>query len=178
MIPYAFSLVTLAAVCWASDHYKVQWVFVIGSHIVSIIGFVILLATTNRIALIAGTCFVASGAYAGVVMTATWNIVNQGGYTKRCTVGAMGQIFIQCYSIISTQIFTKPPRFFMGHGVLLGFTTLGLFGATINYIIMRNRNIARDKKAEELRRSGEADPDAGKSFEELCDFHPNYRYAL
>lgn len=173
MIPYAFSLVSLAICCWLSDKYNNKWVFVIGSALVSMGGFVILLATTNSVALIAGTCFVASGAYVGVVLTATWNVVNQGGYTKRCTVSAMGQIFIQCYSIISTQIFTKPPRFFMGYGVLLGLSSLGLATAIANLVIMRNRNLARDRRAEELESRNETDPDASKSFEELCDFHPN-----
>lgn len=141
-------------------------------------GFVLLLATTNTVALMAGACFVASGAYAGVILGATWNIVNQGGYTKRAVSAAGVQIFIQCYSIISTQIYKKPPRFFLGHGVLLGLVSVGLLAAVTNLLIIKKRNRDRDARAADFGQRGEVDPDMAKSYEELCDYHPGYRYVM
>jgi hypothetical protein len=141
-------------------------------------GFVLLLATTNKVALMAGTCFVASGAYAGVILGATWNIVNQGGYTKRAVASACSQIFIQCYSIISTQIYKQPPRFFLGHSVLLGLVSLGLLAAVANLLIMKKRNRDRDAKGAVFAQRDEVDPDMAKSYEELCDYHPGYRYVM
>jgi hypothetical protein len=178
IIPYAFATITLFAACWGADHYKQKGVFLIGCLAISMTGFVLLLATTNKVALMAGTCFVASGAYAGVILGATWNIVNQGGYTKRALASASSQIFIQCYSIISTQIYKQPPRFFLGHSLLLGLVSVGLLAAVANLLIMKKRNRARDAQAAIFAQRDEVDPDMAKSYEELCDYHPGYRYVM
>ncbi|KFZ03373.1 hypothetical protein V502_10999 [Pseudogymnoascus sp. VKM F-4520 (FW-2644)] len=178
IIPYAFATVTLFAACWGADHFKTKGLFLIGCLLVSIAGFIILLATTNTVALMAGSCFVASGAYAGVILGATWNIANQGGYTKRAVAVVASQIFIQCYSIISTQIYITPPRFFLGHAVLLCLVSIGLLAAIANLLIIKKRNSDRDAKAADFERRGEVDPDMVKSYEELCDYHPGYRYVM
>jgi hypothetical protein len=178
IIPYAFATVSLFAACWGADRFKTKGLFLIGCLSVSLIGFVLLLATTNTVALMAGTCFVASGAYAGVILGATWNIANHGGYTKRAVSAAASQIFIQCYSIISTQIYVKPPRFFLGHGVLSGLVALGLLAAVANFLIIKKRNTEREARAADFERLGEVDPDMAKSYEELCDYHPGYRYVM
>ncbi|RDL41557.1 Uncharacterized protein BP5553_01536 [Venustampulla echinocandica] len=178
IIPYAFATVTLFIACWGADHFRQKGLFLIGCLSISVTGFVLLLATTNTVALMAGACFVASGAYAGVILAATWNIANHGGYTKRAVSAAIVQIFIQCYSIISTQIYIKPPRFFLGHGVLLALVTVGLLAAVANLFIIKKRNAERDARAADFERRGELDPDMANSYEELCDYHPGYRYVM
>lgn len=88
----------------------------------------------------------------------------------------MSQIFIQCYSIISTQIYDKPPRFFKGHGTLLGLNAVGVVAAVINYRLMKTENARRDRVAQDYVDQGLENPDLEKSYEELCDRHPLFRY--
>lgn len=77
-----------------------------------IIGFIILLSTSNKTASIAGCFFVAAGAYPAITVGGAWITTIHGGYTKRALAVGIAQVFVQSYSIIGTQIYDQPPRFF------------------------------------------------------------------
>lgn len=178
MIPYAFGLVALVSVAFLSDHLNHKAWVAFGCLCTSIVGFVILLATTNKVALVAGACFVLAGAYPGLVVTVAWGLTMHGGFTKRATQIWILQIMIQCESIIATQVYNKPPRFFKGHGVALGFYMLAAASVVVLYFIVTRANAERDRRALEFRQRGEADPKSQQTIEDLCDFHPDYRYAI
>jgi MFS family permease len=178
IIPYAFAIVATVLASVVSDRYMQKAIPLITCLITCLIGLIILLATTNRVALIAGSCFVAAGGYPSSVLSASWLVTTNAGYTKRCTAWAIAQLFGQSWSIVASQVYTNPPRYFKGHGTLLGLVALGIAAAFINYHLMLRQNAAKDRIAEEFRRRGEVNPDSTKGFEELCDKHPDYRYAL
>ena len=178
MIPYAFATVTLLMVCFISDRINSKGPVLFICMATSSIGFVILMTTTNKVALIAGTCFVTSGLYPSIILTVSWITINHGGYTKRSTAWAMAQITGQGLSIIGTQVYRHPPRYLAGHGTLLGFFTLALCAIVCNYLWMRKGNRKRDERAEEIQRLGTKDEQGEKVGEELYDFHPDFRYIL
>lgn len=178
MIPYAFGLVGLVFFSWLADKLNKRAFVALACNVIVCTGFVMLLATTNPVALVAGSCFVAGGAYPGLVVGVSFVLTQHGGYTKRATSNWGVQIFVQCYSIIATQVYRSPPRFFLGHGIALGFQALGLLANIGLYIIVSRANAARDQRAREFAERGEVDPDTLKTFEDLGDFHPSYRYAL
>jgi hypothetical protein len=178
MIPYEFATVTLLAVCFISDSINTKGPILFLCMATSSAGFIILMTTTNKVALIAGTCFVTSGLYPGVILTVSWITINHSGYTKRSTAWAMAQITGQGLSIIGTQVYRHPPRYLSGHGTLLAFFSLALFSIVCNYLWMRKENRNRDTRAEEFRTLGTKDVDAEKSVNELLDFHPDFRYIL
>jgi MFS family permease len=178
IIPYAFAIVSTPTFCYISDRLgkkAIPMLFCLGT---TIIGFIILLTTTNKVALIGGCCFVATGGYPAIGIGASWITSIHGGYTKRSTAFGVCQIFIQGYSIIATQVYNKPPRFYKGHGVLLGLYTLALICTLVLYFWLKKQNRDRDAVAEILRDNGEQDPSAYKTFEELYDYHPNWRYPV
>lgn len=178
MIPYSFAVVSLPIAAILSDRVNRRALPLLVCVVTSVVGFVIVLATTNKVALIAGCCFVAAGSYPAIVIGASWLLNNQAGYTKRCAAWAVTQVFIQCYSIISTQIYDEPPRFFKGHGVLLGLNALAVISVVINYLLLKKENAKRDRLVEEMRARDQQVPGREKSFEELCDYHPDFRYQL
>lgn len=178
MIPYAFAVISLPTAAIVSDRINKRAVPAFVCIATSIVGFVMVIATTNKAALIAGCCFVAAGCYPAIVISSSWLMNNQAGYTKRCTAWAVAQVFIQCYSILCTQIYNKPPRFFKGHAILLGLNALAAVAALTNYHLMKRENSRRDRLAEEYNARNEPIPGSEKSFEELCDYHPNFRYQL
>lgn len=178
MIPYAFATVTLLTLCLVSDRLNSKGPVLFLAMSTSAIGFIILITTTNKIALIAGTCFVASGLYPSIILTVSWITINHGGYTKRSTAFAMAQITGQGLSIVGTQIYRHPPRYIAGHATLLGFFALALCSIICNYLWMRRENRKRDVIAAEDSR-GEARAELNeKALEELYDFHPDFRYIL
>ncbi|KAJ9610477.1 hypothetical protein H2200_005254 [Cladophialophora chaetospira] len=178
IIPYAFATVSLPVVCILADRTDKRAIPFLICMSTSVTGYVIVLATTNKVALLVGCSFIAAGAYPAVVVCATWLVGSHGGYTKRCTAFAVSQVFTQSYSIISTQIYDNPPRYFKGHGILLGFNVLGAISAATCYFLMKRENEKRDQVARDLVARGEQDPDNDKTFEELCDYHPQFRYKL
>jgi MFS family permease len=178
MIPYAFATVTLLAVCFISDRINTKGPILFICMATSATGLIILMATTNKVALIAGTCFVTAGLYPGVILTVSWITINHSGYTKRSTAWAIAQITGQGLSIIGTQVYRHPPRYLSGHGTVLAFFILALCSIVCNYLWMRRENTKRDARAEEFRTLGTNDIEAEKSTSDLLDFHPNFRYIL
>lgn len=178
IIPYAFATVSLPVMSIAADHFDKRGIPFMIYMATTLTGFIIVLGTTKRVALLAGCSFIATGCYGGVVICATWLLNNQAGYTKKSTAWAVSQVFTQGYSIISTQIYDNPPRYFRGHGTLLAFNVLGTASAMIAYFMMKRENKRRDELALDLASRGDESPDNLKTFEELCDYHPQFRYKL
>lgn len=98
------------------------------------------------------------------------------GYTKRAMAIWIAQIGVQAYSIMVTQIYDGPPRFFKGHGVQLGLFALAFVDIWLLRFLMKRHNNAKDARAADWAARSEMDPDESKTLEELNDDHPKYRY--
>ena len=178
IIPYAVACITLPTFAIIADKIQKRALPTLVCLGISLIGFIMIMSSLEKSVLLVGCCFVAAGSYPGLIIAASWQLSTHAGYTKRSTAWAISQIFIQCYSIISTQVYTNPPRFFKGHGTLLGLNAVGVVAGLVNYMLMKRENARRDRVALEFERNGQEDPDNHKSYEEICDRHPQFRYAL
>jgi MFS family permease len=178
MIPYAFGFFSMISIPYIADQMHRKGVTTIACLCITCISFILLLSTTNKPALLAGTCFVVTGAYPGLAVSAAWFLTFHGGYTKRATAVWISQIFVQAYSIISTQVYRTPPRFFLGHAVSLGLYGLAIACSLILLKMLTRANKSRDLIQMEYEAMGERNPQMEVDFEELGDFHPSYRYAL
>ncbi|KAL6246868.1 hypothetical protein RBB50_006175 [Rhinocladiella similis] len=178
IIPYAFATVTVPSVSILADRTNKRAIPFLICMSTSVVGFVVVLATTNKVALVVGCSLIAAGCYPAIVVCATWALNSHGGYTKKSTAWAVVQVFTQCYSIIATQIYDNPPRYFKGHGILLGLNLLGVVAVVVAYIMMKRENKRRDLLAQDFLARGEHNPDSDKAYEELCDYHPDFRYPL
>jgi MFS family permease len=174
IIPYAFGLTTLIIASYISDRFRCKAFILLICMSISITGFILLLLTTNTVALVAGACFVLAGAYPALAVSVAWLYSFHGGFTKRAFAAWFAQIFIQGESIIATQVYDSPPRYFKGHGIALGFYVLAVTSVLVLYVLLRNANAERDRKAQEQAGAGLDE----NTFEDLCDFHPDWRYAL
>lgn len=178
MIPYAFGLLFMILFAYCSDRFISKSYLIICCLSITAVGFVILLATTNTVALMAGTCFVTAGAYAGLILSTSFNLPIHAGYTKRATYVWMTQVVIQAFSIISSQVYRDPPRFFLGHGFSLGIYILAIICTYVLRVLLIKSNKEKEQRRREFEERGEMDHDAAKSFEELGDRHPRYMYTL
>lgn len=178
VIPYACAFVTMLVVAILSDRFHIKSWFILGSLTCSGIGLIILLATTGKEAGMVGTSLLVMGAYPSAVLQITWIQITFCGNTKRAVSWGMAMIFGQGLSMSGAQIYTKPPRFFMGHGILLGFVVVGMVSTYVARLIMIKENKRRDEECRQYAQRGEVHPDDERSFEELCDGHVNFRYTL
>ncbi|KAK7964529.1 hypothetical protein LTR80_005530 [Exophiala xenobiotica] len=178
MIPYAFAIVATLMGCYLSDRFDRRCIPILICLGSCILGLILLLTTTNKVALIAGCCFVASGSTPAVSIAAAWVNSIHAGYTKKATVFTINMFFVEGYAIIATQIYDTPPRFLKGHGVTLGLVGLATIGTVLLYFHLQHENKKRDAVARQLVERGEIHPLASKSLEEVYDFHPAFRYCL
>lgn len=123
----------------------------------------------------AGCCLIAAGSYAVLGVAASWITCIHGGYVKTSTSYAVAQVFAQGYCILVSQVYDTPPRFLKGHGILLGLNVLGIAAALILYFWLRFQNHRREEECLNARNAQEWQD---KTFEELYDYHPMWRYTL
>lgn len=178
IIPYAFAVVGLLVLAYVSDRVARKGLMTIMLLGVSATGFVILLSTTNTVALVAGSCFVAGGAYPCLVIMVAWVLSMHGGYTKRATSVTGANIVIQGFSMISSQVYRHPPRFFLGHGFSLGVYLVAMCCAAWLLRHVKRQNEMKEKTRLEYEARGEVNPLSSKTFEDLGDYHPDYRYTI
>jgi hypothetical protein len=143
-----------------------------------VIGYAILISVSSVPVKIFATSLVASGMYPGVILLMTWIAINSGGFTKRAASWSMPEVVGQCFSIMGTHIYDNPPRFVKGHSVILGILVVGIISTSYIWWWMRRQNMLKDQTAQEYADRAEVNPDASKSLEDICDFHPNFRYII
>ncbi|KAH8799083.1 major facilitator superfamily domain-containing protein [Xylogone sp. PMI_703] len=176
MIPYAVATITLLSVCVYSDRINQKGLMILGCNATSCVGYIILMTTTTRVALVAGTCFVAASVSPGLILAVSWTTINTAGYTELSTAWAVAQLCRQAGGIIGTQVYRGPPRFIAGHATVLGFLVAG--AATSINILVKRTNLAKDTRAQRFAEHRRLYPEAGKELEELGDNHPNFRYIV
>lgn len=178
IIPYAVAFVSMIAIGYLSDRLKTKSLFIIGSLFSCLFGLIILISTTGKAAGMVGATFLVSGAYPAAVLQIAWTHITFCGNTKRATSWAISMLFGQGLSMAGAQIYRDPPRFFLGHGVLIGFVCMGLVCTFLARTLMIRDNRKRDTAVKEYEDNGEVHPDAHLDFEEVCDKQINFRYIL
>lgn len=178
VIPYGCAFFTLLGLCYASDRLNVKGPFVIFGFTLSAIGYAMLLGVKQTAVKIVAVCFITSGMYPAVVLLLTWMAINTGGFTKRATTWAMGEILSQLFSIMGSNIYVNGPRYVKGHSVVLAFAAFAIVDSAILMVVFRRMNKKRDETLEEYASRGEVHPHSNRSLEDELDFHINFRYSL
>lgn len=178
IIPYAFAFVSMIVVGYLSDRLKTKSTFILGGLSSCLIGLIVLISTTDRAAGMVGATLLVAGAYPASVLQIAWIQITFCGGTKRATSWAVAALFGQGLSMSGAQIYRDPPRFFLGHGVLVGFVCMGIICTWSTRIIMLRDNKARDAAIEQCQTEGRSHPDAHLDFEQVCDRHINFRYIV
>ena len=176
IVPYGVATISLITVTRLADRFVKRAIPLLAVTVLAIAGYTIILAQTNPAVGIFASTLVTAGVYPGVAIISGWIPSSNAGYTKRATATWITQIWCQAFSVLASKIYNKPPRFFKGHGVLLGFLVLTFVFIIILSYLMKRHNKKKDMLAAEWETRGEINPDESKSLEELCDDHPSYRY--
>ncbi|KAI1608237.1 retrograde regulation protein 2 [Exophiala viscosa] len=178
IIPYACSFFSMLAVGYLSDFYRNKSWFILGSLTSCAIGLIVLISSTGKQVGMFGTSLLVAGAYPAAVLQITWIQITFCGNTKRAISWGVAMIVGQGLSMSAAQIYTTPPRFFEGHGILLGFVVMGMVCTVAARFLMARANKQTDQELREYEERGQEHPGVGKSFEEVCDNHINFRYSL
>jgi len=144
--PYVLGCVVTITGGLLADKFKKRGPFMIAFCIVALIGFVMLISTHEPHVQYIGTFFVVSGIYPNVPMGVAWNGNNIGGATKRAIGIAMHVGFGNLGGVIAGFSFRSKdaPRYFSGHGLLIGTVTMSLSLCVFMHTYLKRENARRD----------------------------------
>ncbi|KAG6004048.1 hypothetical protein E4U21_001444 [Claviceps maximensis] len=173
--PYAVAAVLTVLVGFWSDRAQRRGVFIMGSAVIAIVGFVMLIATTNPAVQYAGTFLCAMGIYPPISLTIAWVANNVEGVYKRGIVLGFVIGWGNLNGVVSSVIYRWPPHYFQGHGTILAYLVVCMFGGSLIFAIALNRE---NKK----RRRGERDHwiqgMTAAEMDGLGDKRPDFMYTL
>lgn len=126
--PYVFAFVTTMVVAVVVERIRFRAPFIIGSSLMAIAGYVMLITSTRPGVLYAGTVIAAGGIYCAISLVLSWPANNVSGQTKRATATAMQISIGNLGAVMGTQLYRPAwgPRFFIGHGVVRPLTIFSL----------------------------------------------------
>ncbi|EQK98930.1 MFS transporter [Ophiocordyceps sinensis CO18] len=168
--PYAVAAVVTVVVGFWSDRAQRRGVFNVACPAVAMTGFVMLMASTKPGVQYFGTFLGACGIYPSISLTIAWIANNVEGVYKRGIVLGFVIGWGNLNGIVSSNIYRDPPRYFVGHGTVLAYLFVCMFGGSLLMCWMlslenkKRRDGARDhwiegKTAAEINALGDKRPD-------------------
>ncbi|KDQ13230.1 hypothetical protein BOTBODRAFT_33836 [Botryobasidium botryosum FD-172 SS1] len=175
--PYACSFVVNLGTAFLSDKYRQRGLTTIGISMIALIGYAMYLGSTNKGVIYAALFFQVTGAYGAAPTISAWMANNVMPHYKRATAVAIGFIMSNSYAgILSTWIFTKPPRYTIATRINLAFSVATAFVALANMLYLRDQNAKKAVQRAAVASGGEVD--GGSDKKGLGDRHPNFIYTL
>ncbi|KAF7289118.1 Transporter C1683 12 [Mycena chlorophos] len=170
--PNVLAFITMLSICMLSDRAQMRGLYVAGTSLLGITGFIIFLKTNPKAhpyVAYAGAMIAAAGMYPGIPLTLAWSAGNAGGSLKKAVITAMIGTVANLGGICSSFVYRTQdtPRFVLGHSVSLGFMCMALIGSIVAVIWFRAINNNRD-----LAPKGES------PGEELGTESPHFRFML
>ncbi|KAK4097550.1 MFS general substrate transporter [Parathielavia hyrcaniae] len=146
--PYVVACVFCVGAGWYADKLGQRGIFMIFFMVVSIIGLIMLMASSSAAVRYVGCFFLATGIYPNVPQGVAWNGNNIGGSLKRGVGIAMHVGFGNLGGTISAYLFLPKdsPRYIPGFAVLLAFQAMALVLSVLMMIYLRRENARRDRE--------------------------------
>ncbi|KXN82015.1 hypothetical protein AN958_03313 [Leucoagaricus sp. SymC.cos] len=188
--PFVAGCITTITVGVLSDKLNSRGPFVIGSALVSLVGYIILYVQDKPGVSYFGAILAAVGVYPTVAVVLAWASSAAGGDITKGVTLAMVIGIGNLGGVCSSFIYLKPPRFFVGHGTcmgFLGFSYVELLTALhseadfsvrdsiiLSLVAMWDYNRLNKQKIELCRREG-IDESRAHEFSEMGNKSPLFR---
>lgn len=173
--PYACAAVLTITVGYLADRTKARGLFNIGISMIGVVGFGMLLGSADAHVQYAGCFLGALGIYPCIANTIAWTSNNIEGVYKRGIVLGFVIGWGNINGVVSSNIYFKAPRYKVGHGVVMAYMLLFLFGGSIlQTILLRIENKAR----REGKRDYLVEGLTIKEAEKLGDKRPDFIYTV
>ncbi|KAK0632717.1 major facilitator superfamily domain-containing protein [Immersiella caudata] len=171
--PYAAAAALTVVVGFIADRTRARGLCNIIVSVFGIVGFAMMLGSSAPGVQYAGTFLGALGIYPCISNTITWMANNTEGVYKRGVVLGFVIGWGNLNGIVSSNIYSNSPRFLQGHGVVLGYMTVFLFGGSILMtILLRKENAARRRGDRDCWVQGLGE----QEIEKLGDKRPDFFY--
>ncbi|KAK3897639.1 hypothetical protein C8A05DRAFT_47821 [Staphylotrichum tortipilum] len=173
--PYVAAALLTVAIGFLADRTRARGLCNICVSVFAIIGFAVLIGTDNPGAQYAGTFLAALGIYPCISNTISWMANNVEGVYKRGVVLGFVIGWGNLNGVVSSNIFFHGPRFPEGHGVIIGYLSVFLFGGSVLMSLLLRRENAKRKRGE---RDHWVEGLTEKEIEKLGDQRPDFVYIV
>jgi hypothetical protein len=173
--PYAAACIATILVGLLSDKHKKRGIYNLILAPIGIVGFVMLISTTQPAVQYAGTFLGAIGIYATIPVIIAWIANNTEGVYKRGIVLGFVIGWGNLNGVVSSNIFYSSPRFIAGHATIIAYMAVCIFAGSILMMMLLSRENSK-------RRSGQRDylihDKNERQIEMLGDRRPDFIYTL
>lgn len=179
--PYVVACLCTITGGYLADRTRKRGPFMIFFCVIALIGYAMLISTDAPKVQYAGVFFAASGIYPNVPMGVAWNGNNIGGSTKRAVGIAMHVGFGNLGGAIAGFCYRSKdgPRYFQGHGLLLGTIAMSLVLCIFMTIYLGRENARRDAlMAEQNMTLDDYTEDMKDAEREKGDYASFFRYTV
>ncbi|KAG8703948.1 hypothetical protein FRC08_002539 [Ceratobasidium sp. 394] len=175
--PYAVSFVVSLFLAYVSDRYKIRGLILFVTGVIATAGFAIYLVHTDKNVLYGSLFSQIVGVYASAPTLSAWMTNDVQPYYRRATAIALAFVTCNIGGIVSTWIFTDPPRYTVATRLNLAFAVgVCVFAAIVDlYLIDQNRQKANVLASPDYGKNGE---DSLEEQKRLGDKHPKFKYIL
>jgi len=157
-----------------SDKFGRRGPFVVLGCAISLVGYIILIAQHTVAGSYVGAVLAATGVYPCVPVTLAWAGSNSGGDLRRGVALAMVIGFGNLGGICSSFIYITPPRFFLGHGMIIGWLFLAIVFASSAMFVFNKHNKANIAQCKEQ----SIDSRRIDEFKAMGNESPLFRYVI
>ncbi|KAJ6125354.1 hypothetical protein N7471_012671 [Penicillium samsonianum] len=175
--PYAVAAVLTVCVGFYADRTRQRGLCNIATVLLAIVGFAMLIASSNPTVQYVAVFLGAAGIYPTIPNTLSWLNNNTEGSLKRAFVLGVVVGWGNLNGVVSSNIYLaqQKPRYYTGHGVILGFLTVFLLGGSI-WMHLGLRKMNKDRRAGKLDEKWNALTDDQKWIQ--GDLRPDFTYVL
>ncbi|KJR86005.1 uncharacterized protein SPSK_08988 [Sporothrix schenckii 1099-18] len=171
--PYAAAAILTIVIGYVADRTRQRGLCNILVSLLGIVGFSMLIGSSRPGVQYAGTFLAALGIYPCIANTITWVANNSEGVYKRGVVLGFVIGWGNLNGIVSSNIYFAAPRYFVGHGVVLSYMALFLFGGSVLMTLMLRRENTRRKRGD---RDGWVTGLTASEIDMLGDRRPDFIY--
>jgi hypothetical protein len=173
--PYAAAAVLTVAIGFVADRTRQRGLCNILVSLLGVAGFSMLLGSDQPAVQYAGTFLGALGIYPCISNTISWVANNIEGVYKRGVVLGFVIGWGNLNGIVSSNIYFDSPRYLVGHGVIMAYMALFLFGGSVLMtMLLRMENAKRRRGERDHWAAGKTD----KEVEALGDRRPDFIYTV
>lgn len=173
--PYAVAATLTVIVGWVADRTKWRGYCNMVVSLIGCVGFAMLLASSNVNIQYAGTFLGAAGIYPTVSNTLTWASNNFEGSLKRGVMVGVVVGWGNMNGVVSSNIYNpkEKPHYRTGHGIVLAYQFLFLFGGSVaqHFMLKRENKLRKEGKRDYLIQ-GKTEAE----IELLGDIRPDFIY--
>ncbi|KAI9433911.1 MFS general substrate transporter [Lactarius indigo] len=179
--PYACSFVFSIVSSYFCDKYKSRGLMAATCALIAATGYAIFLGSDNKNTSYGALYLQIIGSYAASPCLLTWNANNVQPHYRRATAIAIGSTGANLGGIVSTWLFTDPPRFKTATRINLAFS-IGTAVSSVGVLIyFRVRNAGKRKEVQRLLQihgdgAGVSGWDSPTERKRLGDRHPRFEF--